>query len=323
MLRPLGTGEILDAGIKLYTRHWRVLMTCVVGIVLPVRILNVLLVASANPDAFEVSNDRFQTSSGGLSSAAVVAEIIVIVLLLVTSLVANAACFKAVSDAWLGTQPEAGRSLRYALRRLPALLWMTILFALLMVVAFVALIIPGIWLLVAGSLAVPALLFERVGGFKAIRRSAHLVRGKWWSTFGTLLVAYLLSGILSGIVQAAVELLPSALTDSGVALAIGSVVGSTLGAMITTPYIAAVVTLLYFDRRVRKEAFDLQLLAEGLGTERDPDAPLPAPLIEPAVTPEQRAAAPYWPPPPGWTPPPEEEDDRGSSDWLPPQPRSG
>jgi hypothetical protein len=40
-----------------------------------------------------------------------------------------------------------------------------------------------------------------------------------------------------------------------------------------------VITLLYFDMRVRKEGFDLQLLADGLGTTRDPDAPLPAPVV--------------------------------------------
>ena len=67
------------------------------------------------------------------------------------------------------------------------------------------------------------------------------------------------------------------------------------------------LTILYFDQRVRKEGFDLQLLAEGLGVERDPDAPLPAPFEPgPVYTPEQRAAAPYWPPPPGWVPPPPE-----------------
>src|SRR5213075_473162 len=125
-----------------------------------------------------------------------------------------------------------------------------------------------------------------------------LVRGRWWATSATLLVGYLLVAVIGGIVEAAVVLLPSALTDSSLALAVGNVVGSTLGSLITTPYTAAVVTLLYFDRRVRKEGFDLQLLAEGLGAERDPDAPLPAPLIEPEVPPEVRAAAPYWPPPP-------------------------
>ena len=68
-------------------------------------------------------------------------------------------------------------------------------------------------------------------------------------------------------------------------------IGSTASAAVTYPYLAAVLTILYFDQRVRKEGFDLQLQAEGFGVERDPDAPLPAPLIgDELYTPEQRAA---------------------------------
>ena len=69
-------------------------------------------------------------------------------------------------------------------------------------------------------------------------------------------------------------------------------VGGTVGSVLTTPYSAAVVTLLYFDLRVRKEGLDLQLIAEGAGVERDPDAPLPAPLAADEYTPEERAQAP-------------------------------
>jgi hypothetical protein len=54
---------------------------------------------------------------------------------------------------------------------------------------------------------------------------------------------------------------------------------------------------------VRKEAFDLQLLAERIGVAPRPEwkrAPLPAsPLAPPR---HEGAQPPYWPPPPGWKP---------------------
>ena len=93
--------------------------------------------------------------------------------------------------------------------------------------------------------------------------------------------------------------------------------------MITTPYSAAVVALLYFDLRVRKEGLDLQLLARDAGVERDPDAPLPAPLHGDEWTPEERAQAPYWPPPPGWKPEPRAPAPPAPpapGTWLPPRP---
>ena len=50
-LRPLGVGEVLDAGIKLYLRHWKPLMICVVGVVLPIEILSALVVSSIDPES--------------------------------------------------------------------------------------------------------------------------------------------------------------------------------------------------------------------------------------------------------------------------------
>ena len=148
-----------------------------------------------------------------------------------------------------------------------------------MAVGFFLLIVPGIWLAVAFSVAVPALLLERIGPFAAMGRSFRLVRGRWWATFGTLLVGYVLVGAHRRARAGARDGDPE--PDRGREHAgrrVSSVVGGTLGAVLTTPYSAAVIALIYFDLRVRKEGLDLQLIADGAGVERDPDAPLPAPF---------------------------------------------
>jgi len=78
------------------------------------------------------------------------------------------------------------------------------------------------------------------------------------------------------------------------------------------PLLAAVTLVLYVDLRVRKEGFDLQLLAERMGLPPDSDlppealAPAPPPTTPggghwppvPARPPGQEPA--YWPPPPTW-----------------------
>ena len=58
----------------------------------------------------------------------------------------TAASVKAVSDTYLGHPPAIGTSLRYALRRLLAVLGCEMLRVLGLIVAFIALIVPGIWL---------------------------------------------------------------------------------------------------------------------------------------------------------------------------------
>jgi hypothetical protein len=43
-------------GIKLYTRHWRVLMACVVWVVLPLQIVSVLVTLSVAPEQLDVAS---------------------------------------------------------------------------------------------------------------------------------------------------------------------------------------------------------------------------------------------------------------------------
>jgi len=332
-LRPLGIGEILDAGIKLFMRHWRTLVLSVIGLILPVQILSALVIASIAPEQFDLTTTQTGVEEDE-EAAFLVGQGIVAILTLVTLLLSTAVCFKAVADAYLGVEPDWRRSLRFALRRLGGLIGVAFIGFFVLVLAFLALIVPGIWLAVAYSVAVPALLLERVGPVAALRRSFRLVRGRWWPTAGALIVGYLLIGIIGALVQGVITVVPSLLAeDNTLVAALGAVVGGTAGAALTTPYPAAVVTLVYFDLRVRKEGLDLQLIAEGAGVERDPDAPLPAPLIEDEYTAEERAQAPYWPPPPGWRPPSREPQSApsGFSDprpglaeaeplgWLPPR----
>lgn len=336
-LRPLAVGEVLDAGIKVYLRHWKPMALCVAGIVLPIQILSVLLVSSADTSSFDFN---FSGDAGDASDAGAGAILAVELLTLLGILFANATCFKAAADAWLGSEPSAKRSLGFALRRLPSLVWLAIILVCALAAAFIALFIPFVWLIVAWSLAVPALLFERRAGFKALARSFRLVQGRWWTMLGALICAYGLSiyvGLLASLLPS--EIAAAIAPDNDLVLGIASVAGGTISEMITTPYLAIVITLLYFDQRVRKEAFDLQLLAEHLGEPRDPDAPIPAPLpgtdLPSSVQTPQRE---WWRDPvptgpatfgSGFDAPSSEEEpapaatesspDRGRAEWLPPE----
>ena len=324
-LRPLGLGEILDVGIKLYLRHWRPLMACVVWVVLPVQVISVLITLSIAPEQL-----RFGSTSGtGVTAdevdAFLASQGVIAILQAVVYVLATAACFKAVADAYIGGTPAARRSLGFAARRLPALLLLSIVAGVALVLAFIALIVPGIWLAVAWSLAIPVLLFERVSPFGALGRSHRLVKGRWWKVAVTIMIGVLLVSFLGGVMQGILLAVPTLLVEDNEAVAaFATVVANTIGSVITTPFTAAVVALIYFDQRVRKEGFDLQLLADGLGEEGEPRMPLPAAaLLEPEVTAAERAAAPYWPPPPGWKPPEpaaEEPPAPPPGSWQPPQP---
>jgi hypothetical protein len=69
-------------------------------------------------------------------------------------------------------------------------------------------------------------------------------------------------GVGSGIAQV---LTATDHTRSVMARSAAQVVGQLVNAL-TTPYAVATVVLLYYDRRVRTEALDVQMFAEMLGT---------------------------------------------------------
>jgi hypothetical protein len=224
-----------------------------------------------------------------------------VVLTLLAQTLATGACFKGVADAYLGSRPDWRTSLAYVARRLHSIVWVSVLTYVLGFLALLALVVPGVYLFIAWTVAVPVLLTEDVRGMKALGRSRRLTRGFWWRTFAVVLLGSLLSGVIDAIVGTVVGAVLFT-GESDLAIFTVDFLGGTVGSVITTPLIAAFVVVLYIDLRVRKEGFDLQLLAEriGLGGVRAQPELLSA--TRPAPAEGTGDQPPFWPPPPGWKP---------------------
>ena len=307
-LRPLSVGELLDAAIKVCTAHAGTLVRAVLVVVLPVQIVSAIILASTidDPAVLDPLSPEVGTSAAYFGGQAAIA-----ILGIVSFLLATGACFRAVAEAWLGRRPEWRESLRFALRRAPGLLWISVLYFLAVILGTLLCILPGIYVGVIWSLAFPVLFVEDRRGTKALQRSSGLVSGRWWPTFAVLLLGYLLAAVVQFVFGFAAGFL-SVVNDSLAFLIIATTVGTLISSLLTMPFQAAIVALLYFDLRVRKEGLDLQLLAERLGGGEAVGAPLggavPAGAAsyvpEERYTEAERAQAPYWPPPPGWRPDP-------------------
>lgn len=309
-LRPLGIGEILDVGIKIYLRNALTLFKIVVFVVLPAQILVNVIELSALPSNVTLSSGSAGPLGGTFTQSGPVSNHDRTVLLIgflsafalqfVAGRFAQAGCFRAIADAYLGEEVGWRSSLSFALRRLPAIVWLTILSFILVGLGTLLLIIPGVYLYVAFTVAVPVLLVEGAGPWRSLRRSRQLVRGRWWGTLGVAVVGSLLVSVVSlavgGLLVGVAFANPARNTVTGFVL---NTLAATLGSMIATPAAAAFVTVLYIDLRVRKEGFDLLLLARGLGVERAPGQELPTFIPEP---PPAGSQPPFWPPPPGWKP---------------------
>jgi hypothetical protein len=281
-LRPLDLGGTLDTALKIVTRHARTLVLAVLVVVVPLEILS-LIIAESTTRVYDVASGFGLTGdrSGAVyadEGAYAAGQIAIGILGVLTALLSTVACFKAVADAYLGHLPTPRDSVRFAARRLPSALWMTIVMVVVLIPAFLALVVPGIWLAVAFSMGLPVLLTEDERGWGALNRSYHLVKGHWWRVFLTLLVAYILVTVVQGIVTAVlVALATSAFDSSSFTAHALATLARIIGLAITTPVLSAVTAILYFDLRVRKEGFNLDVLADRLGDGAGPSAPATAP----------------------------------------------
>jgi hypothetical protein len=299
-LRPLGIGEILDAAIKVYRSRARTLMKAVFIVVAPVQLVSAIVTISL-PN-FSTATDTNTFGETTIDSASFVgafaAILIVTVLGFLASQLATATSLKVVSNAYLDEEVDWRSSLRFAFRRLRSLIWLFMLIGVLAGLGLLACLIPGIYLYYSWAVAVPVLLLEDKRGRKALKRSRELVKGRWWNVFGVVIVAAMLGFVVSGAFQA-ITLGVAVNTDNEIAKAVASAVATIAASVLVTPFAAAVNAIVYFDLRVRKEGFDLELLAHTLGVDAPIDAVAWLPDEPPAPSGED---PPFWPPPPGWRP---------------------
>jgi hypothetical protein len=276
-LRPLSVGETLDAAFRLLRHRFGALIACVLVPSVPVFILGTLIVGSTDPTAFDV-NAPVNNDGGAVAGRAIDQLLAGIAVAL-----GVAACFKVVSAAYLGERAGVGDSLRYSLGRFLPLVGAYILMVLILLGGFIALILPFFFLLIKLSMTWPALVCERAGPLKSIGRSWRLTRNNWWRVFGALLVTFLIVIVISialGLVLGALLLGSESLGEAAFAL-LATIVDLAIAA-ITYPLWAAVLTVVYYDLRVRNEGFDLQLLAHGVGAdasrfESSPERPIAPP----------------------------------------------
>jgi hypothetical protein len=123
-----------------------------------------------------------------------------------------------------------------------------------------------VWLYVLFVLAAPAVVMERRGAFGSLARARRLVRGRWWRTCGILLLTLLIT-IFMGFfalripfVVAEFVFFGNDLSGTEVFLQLAlDTAGRIVSWTLTTPFDAGVIALLYIDRRMRREGFDLEL----------------------------------------------------------------
>ena len=141
------------------------------------------------------------------------------------------------------------------------------------VVGVIVELFTGLVILAKYPLFMGAILNENLGPFKALKRSSTLTQhdsGRIVWIFMCLSVLFMVvyvavEGVLElltgGIVQSSILVIPVLQNNRIVA----GQIADGLAAMLINPFMMIIVTLVYFDQRVRKEGYDMEVLASRLG----------------------------------------------------------
>lgn len=228
---PRGVGELLRTTLALFVRHSGLFLSLTLLVVAPVTIL-----VNGVWQHGLTTGRGLQTLSVAATLAAMIATFSMPVL--VTAL--HAAVVRTMGE---GRVPGAGEALRSAGPRFPAAVGAVLWYSIMSLVGCFLLVVPGVWTLVAGYFAAQIAVLERESPFDAVLRSIRFVRGRWWSTAGTLLAGLLVWTVAFVPIDLAIGTL-----SPGVAYIVLLAVSSALKLSLS----ALFGTLLYFSLRARE-----------------------------------------------------------------------
>lgn len=332
-LRPMGIMDILDETVELYKRNFVLLVGIAAFAFIP---LLVLQLTTQRPNITESNIDPGKV----VAFAAMVLGSVLLYLFMQT--IATGALTFAISDRYLERETSVIGCYR---RMFSPRVFFSFLGANLLVGAMgIAAIFPGIALVIAGlafeksggiimipfailliiagaaayiyvglrlAIVTPALLVETGAAIGAIKRSWNLMKGNLLKAAALLIIASVFVSIIEWMVTAPFQIFQIRDAISGTAkhvqTPLAQILLSTIASTIFMPVNSIVVILFYYDMRIRKEGFDLELLARDLderarGFAAEGAAALPQEQVAPQPPQEQVA-----PPAPPQEPPPSTE----------------
>ena len=192
-----------------------------------------------------------------------------------TSLWAFGAILLVATSEYIDDPTSVGDALRGGIRRILPYTALAMLFGAATLIGLFAVLVGAIFLGISLGLAFPAFWAERIGPIAALGRSWRLVEGRRLAVLGVAFTTTVLSIVFYFILGLVI---------------FASLVGGTTNTFVTVLSLAALplflelvlvplhpvmMTAVYYDSRVRHEAFDVELAARWLPD----DDPQPPPLI--------------------------------------------
>jgi hypothetical protein len=206
---------VLDEAWRMYKAHARHLLTIAFVIYLVAAVIAALLALAGT----------FGALLGGLVA-------------IIAAFLLQAALVKAVQDVRDGrVDMSIGETVSAATPYLGSVALASILAGIAITVGLILVIVPGLYLITIWAVIVPVIVIEGSGALASFGRSYQLVRGRGWHVFGTLVLVFVILLVVQFLLGLVFLALPH-VWRSG----LSSIISGTLVA----PFIALVVTLVYY-----------------------------------------------------------------------------
>ncbi len=244
-IRAMELSEILDLGFRITKDHWATLTTIAGVIYVPMALAGYLLQRSA---------------MHGQVGAVIGGGLVMGLLSLIAMPIVSAGITHALGECYLGRTPDVKNSLSVGVDLLVPLVGTSLLMGLIVLVGLCLLVVPGIYLMLCYALIAQVIVLERTYGMEALSRSKQLTEGYLLRMLAIFAVVWIVIMVVSGGVQLILGFFPL----------LGALASGVVQA-VAFAYSSAVCVIVYFDLRCRKEAFDLEHLAqtvEGRGASR-------------------------------------------------------
>ncbi len=297
-LRPMSTGQLLDHTFALYRKNF-FLFVGIATVGPAANVIFQLLTVGANVGA-PFGQRRLMVNPSDVATF-VLGMFLGYVILLAGMAVSHAATVKAVAAVHLGRAISISGAYKALRGRILSLFGTLILIFLIMcgvvfvvglsmvpvflvigmlgrsshnpaaavvtgaaaIVVFLAISAAMIWLFARYALAIQACIVENLGPAASLRRSNFLTRGDRWRAVAIYGV-FLLLGMILGFGLGAIGGAVGTLFHNRIAAAVVIYLAGFIAGSLTGPLATIGLSLLYYDERVRKEAFDLQLMMSSL-----------------------------------------------------------
>ena len=233
--RSRDVGELLrDAG-RVYFRTLPRLLALAAAIVIPVELI--------------VSGLGLEQLTSGHQEDPKLAETLIPTLtaFLITAPLITAMCIHLLEEVSAGKRPPLGEIVTRGLEAFRPLFPAVLIAAAGIALGLALFVLPGIYVAIRWFFVPQAVVLDRATGVDPLRRSSAVVAGFWWRTFGIVVLA----NVIAFIPQAVIVPLTEALSESADRELI-SLAGRALSEILTTPFVALVATLLWFDLQARR-----------------------------------------------------------------------